>query len=175
MLVLLGCGDAPASVTREVQPIMNLSKTNSNAASVSWGQQVSGLRLGLSTDGGFVELHLQNIGTAPLEVLSHVNAGDIHLDWYTLRLKDELGNTRKLELVDERDKSGIVRAHLEPGVSIQHQVDVVAWAVRSINGTKPLAAGTYKLYAVYEVEPGRNSWSGRLEAGPIMLTVQNKT
>lgn len=173
--MLLGCGDAPASVSREVQPIMNLSKTNANAASVSWGQQVSGLRLGLSTDGGFVELHLQNIGTAPLEVLSHVNAGDIHLDWYTLRLKDELGNTRKLELMDERDKSGIVRSHLEPGVSIQHQVDVVAWAVRSINGTKPLAAGTYKLYAVYEVEPGRNSWSGRLAAGPIMLTVQNKT
>lgn len=150
---------------------MNLSKTSSNAASVSWGKQVSGLRLGLSPDGGLVELHLQNVGTAPLEVLSHVNAGDIHLDWYTLHLTDEKGNTRKLKLVDERDKSGIVRAHLEPGGSIQHQVNVGVWATHSINGTKPLAAGTYKLYAVYEVEPGRNSWSGRLEAGPIMLTV----
>jgi hypothetical protein len=138
---------------------------------IRWGSPVNGLRLGVSGGAGFVELSLENVGTQPLTVLSHVNAGEIHLDWFTLRLRDGSGGTRALHLLADRDKSGGVKVTLEPGKSLQHRVDVQRWAARPANGSAPLSAGSYELRATYEVEAGEPHWSGKLEAGPVTLTI----
>lgn len=174
LLILLGSYQALAVTPPERNsPEMKPAEMNSGSASVSWGEPLRGLRLGVATDGSEVELHLQNVGTTPLEVLSHVKAGEVHLDWYKLRLEDEKSNSRELRLMDNRNRSAIVQAHLEPGASIQHQVDIVAWAARSVNGAQPLDVATYKLYAVYQVEPESDHWNGRLEAGSVVLIVSS--
>ena len=128
------------------------------------------MTLGLSAGKTTVKFYLKNVGDAPADVLSHVNAGDEHLDWYSLRMENEKGETRTLRFFESRDKSGSVKAHLEPGESLHHSVDVAGWAVRPVNGAEPLA-GTYEVYAVYEVSPPGDNWSGRLEAGPVTMTI----
>lgn len=152
-----------------------MSKAESGSGSVSWGRPARGLRLGVAAEAGLAELHLQNVGDAPLEVLSHVKAHEKHFDWFGLSLKDAAGATRRLRLLDDRDKSGTVRARLEPGESLRHSIDVGDWASRPVNGAEPLAPGAYLLNAEYEVDSARDyaldTWSGRLEAGPVTLAV----
>jgi hypothetical protein len=137
-------------------------------AEIHWGTPVNGLRLGVAGGAGMAELSLENVGGAPLRVLSHVNAGDIHLDWFTIELRDGRGAERTLHLMAERNKSGRVEVTLAPGQSLQHRVDLQAWAARGDNGGE-LAAGDYALRATYEVEPGEQHWSGKLPAGPTTV------
>lgn len=140
-------------------------------APVAWGPPVGGLRLGLSVAGTTVHVHLQNAGHTRLTVLSHVAAGgEIQLDWTTLDLK-RAGKTRRVRLQDARNRSAVVDVHLDPGAEDSQAVDVAAWAVRPVNGSTPLAAGTYHLTGVYEVTSSPDHWSGKLEAGPITLTI----
>ena len=153
---------------------MSAPKKKSDQASVVWGKAAESLRLGLSASDKGVRLHLENVGSKPMEVLSHVNAGEVHLDWYILYLEDDKGDTRTLRLLDDRDESALVRVPLAPGSEITHTVDVAAWAARLPNGSKPLAAGTYKVRAVYEVKREGSNWRGRLEAGPVTLTIAPK-
>lgn len=137
-----------------------------------WGDPVGGLRLGVQgADARELLLRLANVGRAPLEVLSHVLAAEVHLDWYTLRLQGADGAVRTLRLMDARNKAGVVRVSLAPGEDLAHRVNVAAWARRPVNGAVPLAPGVYRLSASYEVDradPG-DHWRGRLEAGPVEL------
>jgi hypothetical protein len=161
LVLLLGCKDGAVQARPQIM----------DQADIRWSQPVNGLRLGVSGGSGFAELSLENVGTQPLTVLSHVNAGDIHLDWFTLHLRDGRGATRDLRMVANRDKAGRVKVTLEPGKSLQHRVDIQRWAGRPINGNAQLAAGSYEVRATYEVEPGEPVWSGKLEAGPATLTI----
>lgn len=136
----------------------------------TWGEPVDGLRLGLAPRDAAIELVLQNVGETDLEVLSHVAAGEIHLDWYTLRLQDAGGDTRTLRLLDARDESGVVRATVAPGESVRHRVAVGEWAARPVNGGQPLAPGTYQVSATYAAPPRGKTWSGEIEAGPVQWT-----
>jgi hypothetical protein len=142
-------------------------------SSMVWGQPVAGLRLGLGTGAtaGTVTIYLENTGTAPLQVLSHVAAQEKHLDWYTLQVQDGGRASRTLKLLGPRRESGKVQVPLAAGARIEHAVDVAAWAKRPINGGQPLAAGSYQVSAVYDVPAGADHWSGRLEAGPAPLTI----
>jgi hypothetical protein len=133
-----------------------------------WGTPVNGLRLGVAGGAGMAELALENVGTQPLRVLSHVNAGEVHLDWFALQLRDSRGVVRAISLFGDRNKSGRVEVTLAPGQHLQHRVDVQSWATRA--GTA-LADGRYELRATYEVEPGEPHWSGKLEAGPATLHI----
>ena len=139
-------------------------------AEIHWGTPVNGLRLGVAGGAGVAELSLENIGGTPLRVLSHVNAGEVHLDWFTLELRDRRGE-RTLHLMAERNKSGRVEVTLAPGQSLEHRVDLQAWAVRPDNGGKDLAEGDYELRASYEVPSGEPVWSGKLTAGPATVHV----
>src|SRR5690242_20637 len=65
---------------------------------ITWGAAVDGLRLGLSVKGVVVGMHLQNVGDAPLDVLSYVQAHERHFDWYSLVLTDSGGDSRTLAL-----------------------------------------------------------------------------
>ena len=81
------------------------------------------------------------------------------------------GGERTLHLMAERNKSGRVEVTLAPGQSLEHRVDLQAWAVRPDNGGKDLAEGDYELRASYEVAPGEPVWSGKLAAGPTTVHV----
>jgi hypothetical protein len=132
----------------------------------------AGLRLELSTDGETAVLTLHNIGASGLEVASHVDAGEQHLDWYTLRL-DRPGATaatRTLRVFASRHESTLVKATLAPGATLVHRVDLQAWARRSVNGTAPIASGSYQLTADYEVTDEPGVWHGKLSAGPVAIT-----
>ncbi len=144
-------------------------------AEVSWGQAVKGVRLGLAPHGAEVGLFLQNVGEATIEVLSHVEAGEVQLDWYTLHLENEQGAPRTLRLLDARDESSIVRAQLAPGGQLSHRVAVAAWAARPINGGQQLAPGTYQVSAAYVAPQRGETWSGQLEAGPVQWTLDPTT
>jgi hypothetical protein len=140
---------------------------------IQWGSPANGLRLGITGGTSFAELSLENVGTQPLTVLSHINAGEVHLDWYSLHLRDPRGTTRTLQLWDDRNKSAQIKVTLEPGKSLSHRVDIQRWASRPHNGGA-LPDGTYELRATYEVEPGEPHWAGKLEAGPTPLTIAKK-
>jgi hypothetical protein len=132
--------------------------------SVEWGPASDGLRLGLAADGQVAALHLQNIGAEALDVLSHVLAGgEIHLDWFTVHVA-----AHDVTFVDDRDRSTPVTAHLRPGETLQHTIDVAAWAART---TGPLSPGAHRATATYLVESAPDVWCGRLDAGPVTLTV----
>src|SRR5580765_8343086 len=114
---------------------------NRDSAVIFWGTPADGLRLGLRMNSGMAELSLQNVADSALEVLSHVQAHEVHLDWNTLRLTNESGLDRSLCLVDARDRSIPIRIHLEPEETLQNQVDIEEWAKRSVNGAQPLVPG----------------------------------
>ncbi len=138
---------------------------------VRWGAPADGLRLGIAAGSPTVALHLENVGETPLEVMSHVLAGEVHLDWYRLTVVTRDGERREIVLRDARDRSAPIRVGLAPGESLHHEVDVAAWAARGVNGGRPLPAGAAQVAAEYRVDPGLGAWTGRLEAGPVALTV----
>ncbi|HEU4451924.1 MAG TPA: hypothetical protein VFR81_02655 [Longimicrobium sp.] len=138
------------------------------------GDPVDGLRLGIASSGSAVLLRLENVGDAPLEVLSHVSAREDHLDWHALRLEGLDGAVRTLRFRDVRDKAGIARARLAPGGTLDHRVDPAAWALRGINGGVPLAPGRHRATALYDTA-GTSSgdhWRGRLSAGPVDVDIR---
>jgi hypothetical protein len=152
-----------------------MDKEKVNLNHISWGAAADGLRLGLGARDGMASLTLQNVGNLGLEVFSYVQAHEVHLDWYTLKLSDENRLTCQLRLFDARNRSTVIRVRLEPGESLQHSVDVAGWAKRLVNGAIPLAAGSYQLSAVYEVADEKDCWLGHLEAGPVRLTISQAT
>lgn len=141
---------------------------------VVWGKAVDGLALGLSSPTkNVVRLHLKNAGNKVLDVWSYVEAEEVHLDFFQLRLEN--GGTRELRLYDDREESASVDATLKPGETLRHDLDVEDWSGREVNGGQALPAGKYRVWATYEVkkDDGKH-WRGRLEAGPANLTIAPK-
>jgi hypothetical protein len=137
------------------------------AANTAWGRASNGLRLGIAAEGPVAHLFLEDAGEGPLEVMSHVEAGgEVHLDWFTIVVGE-----RAIGLADARDRSALVQVRLEPGGRLHHAVDVAAWAARRVNGGEPLASGEHPARATYELGPEGDRWSGRLEAGPVTLSI----
>lgn len=131
---------------------------------------VGGLRLELTADGELAVVTLRNVGAGALDVLSHVDVGEEHLDWYTLWLGTPGGaEPRALRMFASRHESALVKVSLAPGATVVHRVDLQAWARREINGAAPIAPGTYELAADYEVTGEAGAWNGKLSAGPIAI------
>jgi hypothetical protein len=131
----------------------------------------SGLQLRLRGEAGAVVVSLHNVGTSPLRVWSHVDAGIHHYDWYTLEVVAPDGKARTLILSDDRNESARISADLAPGASIEHAIDLVAWAKRAPNGGVPLPPATYQVSATYAVTEPADFWRGSLRAGPVPVQV----
>src|SRR5579859_193473 len=75
----------------------------------AWGAAQSGLRLGIEVDAGApagaVIMRLENQGSHPIHVASHVDAGDRQFDWFTVELVDAAGGKRTLHFMDARNES----------------------------------------------------------------------
>jgi hypothetical protein len=138
---------------------------------ICWGQPRDGLMLGLAVRGAVVEFYLKNVGSDPLDVLSHVSADIDHLDWYELRMVNQAREERVLRFIADRDKSGTVKVHLLPGESTHHSVNLREWAKRPINSSENLTPGEYELWATYKVPTPSDTWTGRLEAGPVTTKI----
>jgi len=129
-----------------------------------------GLELLIAARGSDAVLTLRNGGTGTLTVFSHVDAGELHYDWFTITLESG-EETRVLRLQDNRNESARVTAELAPGEQLEHVVDVVAWARRAVNGARPLAAGTYRMWATYEVAEPSAPWRGALRSPITEITI----
>jgi hypothetical protein len=142
---------------------------------ITWGTATRGLQLGLRAAETQIELYLRNIGDATLRVASHVLANETQWDWITLRVSAATGQTRSIRLLDDRDESGLITAQIKPGGWLRHSINLPRWAARAINGTRPLAAGMYQVWATYNVPESERDdnalWIGQLEAGPIAYAV----
>lgn len=139
---------------------------------ISWGEPSGGLGLGIAGSGPGVLLALENLGPRTLQVMSHVAAGEAHLDWFRVRLSAGGGPEREIVLAGARDRSVPIRAELAPGERIEHLVDLRAWAEREVNGSRPIEPGSYTADAIYEVDPSEahdDLWTGRLTSGSVLL------
>src|SRR5215217_3389429 len=130
----------------------------------------NGLELRITALGTTAVLTLYNGGSDSLKVLSHVVANDLHYDWFTITLVGDT-ETRVLHLYDDRNESHRVIVDLSPGQSLEHQIDVIAWASREANGARPLAPGRYRITATYEVSDPAPVWNGKLESPAVDITI----
>jgi hypothetical protein len=133
------------------------------------GSQSAALELRVGARDGTAVLTLRNRSREPLRVLSHVDAGQVHLDWYALILTAADGSARTLKLLDARNESGSVVVDLAPDKELEHVVDVQAWAARGPNGSKRFAPGVYQMTATYSVTEKGDHWTGTLSAGPTSI------
>ncbi|MEM6272221.1 MAG: hypothetical protein AAF998_22475 [Bacteroidota bacterium] len=75
---------------------------------------------------------------------SNISAGEKHYDWYRIHLTAEEGGTqRQYLLLDERNRSAQVNRLLEPGDTLEHQVDFTDWSTRGVHAGEQLPAGSY--------------------------------
>jgi hypothetical protein len=146
----------------------------------TWGEAVRGLRLGVGVADTTLSLALANVGDRTIRVLSYVEAGEVHLDWFSVEVECADGSSRSIGFYDDRDESGIVTEDLAPGETVEHAVDLQDWAARDVNDGEPLPAGDHQLTAAYDVghdeaaEEGEGSWAGHLEAGPTTLRIAER-
>jgi hypothetical protein len=138
----------------------------------TWGAVQNDLRLGVEVDGDALVVRLENRGSRPLRVLSHVDAGERHFDWFSAELVDAAGGKRTLHFMAARNESARSTADLAPGKDLSHRIDLQAWARKSPNGGKPIAAGSYRLSASYVVTGQPDVWNGSLSAGPVTLVLR---
>ncbi len=128
------------------------------------------LELRISAVGATAVLTLYNGSPDRLRVLSHVEGNDLNYDWFTITLLGDT-ETRVLHFYDDRNESHRVIVNLNPGQSLEHQIDVVAWARRKANGARPLAPGRYRMSAIYEVSDPAPVWNGKLESPAVDITI----
>lgn len=153
-LILLGCHKEPAMTDHK-------STAPSAGSSAAASRDVS---LAATARGTTLEVAWTNHTAAPLELATHVFAGEKHFDWITVELTDRAGARRRLEFLDDRDESGTVLVDVAPGATVRESIDLAAWALRKPNGSAPIAPGTYTARVVYDTATERRGWQGRLEA-----------
>jgi hypothetical protein len=66
-------------------------------------------------------------------------------------------------------------ATLKPGEALHHDLNVLDWSGREVNGNNPLISGDYQVRAIYEIKKDAEHWSGTLEAGPVTLKIAPKS
>lgn len=129
-----------------------------------------GLELRIAARGSNAVLTLHNVGPDKLKVFSYVQGSLEQYDWFTILLKAPT-ETRTLHLYDARNTSARIAVDLAPGQHLEHVIDVVAWAKREPNGARPLAPGTYRMWATYEVSEPGEVWNGKLVSPTVEINI----
>ncbi|MEM0997957.1 MAG: hypothetical protein AAGN35_12780 [Bacteroidota bacterium] len=151
-LFLSACADPPdgkPSTVTEANLISNDSIANSQIPDAqrqtAWGEAAGGLRLGVGiAEEGKVRMVLHTTSPSPIKVPSNISAGEKHYDWYRIHLTAEEGGTqRQYLLLDERNRSAQVNRLLEPGDTLEHQVDFTDWSTRGVHAGEQLPASSY--------------------------------
>ncbi|MBP9085222.1 MAG: hypothetical protein KBG15_03850 [Kofleriaceae bacterium] len=111
---------------------------------------------------GVVSVGLFNRGATTVCVESHIATHEIQDD----RLEVSVATRNKprtavvVRFSDDRDKSAPVIVTLPPGATAWHDLDVVAWAARSVNGRRKLPAAPRVLTATYATSGQTGVWQG---------------
>jgi hypothetical protein len=133
-----------------------------------------GLAIRASAVGASVDVTLHNGGATPLRLLTRIDAGEAHYDWFTLVLRDASGAETAVHPSGDRDESTEVIDDLAPGGEVVHRVDVARWNAEE---TRPAPPGDYTVTVVYEVPASDPTgvaagvWTGRVEAAPVAITL----
>jgi hypothetical protein len=146
------------------------------AAGCGAGQRpgAGGLTIRASAEGANVDVVLHNGGSAPLRLLTRIDAGEAHYDWFTLVLRDASGGETAIHPSGDRDESSEVIDDVSPGGEVVHRVDVARWNAEE---TRPAPPGPYTLTVIYEVPASDATggtagvWTGRVEAAPVAITL----
>lgn len=115
---------------------------------------------------GVVSVGICNSGTTTLCVESHIATHEMQDDRVELTVATR-GKPRSAVVVrfsDDRDKSARVIVTLSPGATVWHDLDVVAWAARSVNGSRKLPAAPLTLTATYDSTGQTGVWAGTRQA-----------
>ena len=115
---------------------------------------------------GVISVGLFNNGTTTLCAESHIATHEMQDDRIELTIATR-GKPRSAVVVrfsDDRDKSARVVASLAPGATVWHDLDVVAWAARSVNGSRKLPAAPLTITATYDSTGQAGIWAGTRQA-----------
>lgn len=165
---------ASAAVLGRARPVMAQAAAGAVASPPpqppTFGTPVDGLRLGLQWRDNFtLAFVLENVSPAPITVLSHVMAGDTHLDGYELLLESATHTAppRVLRFVERRTRSARAIVALAPGAQLSHTVDTRRWGRSPSNPIPPgwHTSPTYLLTLSYDTRNEAGVWRGRLVAG----------
>lgn len=104
----------------------------------------------VTAHGSALELAFTNPTKQQLAVETHVRAGIDHYDLLAVELVDSAGAKRALTFVETRTKAVPVVEAIAPGATITDRVDLQFWAVRTGNGSAPLAPGDYQVTATWD-------------------------
>ena len=132
--------------------------------------EADGLELTVQVRRTVMGVRLTNRSDEPLRVyFAAAGPNGQHHDHLRAALLSEAG-ARTLRFTGDRNASTIGLEALAPGEHVADELDLATWALDPINGSEPLAAGTFALTVTYSVnQPG--AWAGSLSAGPVRLTV----
>jgi hypothetical protein len=114
---------------------------------ISSAASAAPLEMTASTHGSFLDLTLKNTSGAPLELTTHIKAGNEHYDWLSVSLTGAA--TRTMRFIENRDKSAPVTEKLAAGASLTRSIDLAQWAILANNGD-PLAPGAYDVLANWD-------------------------
>lgn len=111
---------------------------------------------------GVVSVGLFNRGTTTVCVESHIATHEMQDDRLevTVATRNRPRTAIVVRFSDDRDKSASVITSLPPGATAWHDLDVVAWAARPVNGRRKLPAAPRVLTATYVSTGQRGVWQG---------------
>ena len=155
-------------------------------AEFAWGEELSGLRLGLRVrpgDEAVVEIAMENVGKKDKTILQF--RGHYFDDWELLEITatGPDGKSWRLERIGPPKKEFDVPTHrvLKPGEKYVHAVRPTRWVTppdRGGGGNAPADLFTpgkdFRISLSYTTTDGQLEprwWVGRLTAGPVTLTI----
>jgi hypothetical protein len=170
---------------RSLAALLSLAALGGTAAAApAFGDAKDGLRIGLEVAdarGPTVAVTIENVTDHPITLLSHVDAGEKHYDWYTIDVAWPLATVahrrktcggrgaRAITLIDDRTKAARVEVTLAAHATLRHEIDLGDWASRQVNGARPLGGGVYELAVTYAVANETGVWNGTISSGSVAL------
>ena len=115
---------------------------------------------------GVVSVGIFNSGTTTLCVESHIATHEMQDDRLevTVATRGKPRTAVVVRFTDNRDRSTPVIAALSPGATVWHDLDVVAWAARTVNGSRKLPAAPLTITATYDSTGQDGVWAGTRQA-----------
>jgi hypothetical protein len=118
----------------------------------------------VSARGALLDVSWVNQGTAPVCLLTHVQAIGEHFDWLRVVVDGGPAPTRNLTFVDDRNHSVRVSYELGPGARLTKTIDAGEWAKRRLNGGLAIVPGGYNAIVTYDSSHETTAWAGTLRA-----------
>lgn len=121
------------------------------------------LTMKVASHAGQLDVTWTNTTAAPVKMMTHVRAGDLHYDYLTVKLTAGK-TTRTMHFIESRTKAIPIEETIAPGKSLTRSVDLVWWSIHGENTGGPLDGS-------YDVEA---TWDTGAAAPKVKLTASTK-